>query len=677
MKFDRYILITCMLALLPSLSPAQNVEELKAELPNAIDAFDSMNLYAQIADYYFYNDIDSVPRYVSLTGAYAKKINSVNGIVTYYVLQGKLADSEQRQQEAIDMFWQALRLSDSVDYLRGQDLALTELGFQYRRKGRYDSSNLMYERLLRLNQDSFSEAVALNGMALNYSSVGAMTEAAEAYFKVLQLLDTADHDSRGVIYQNLGILYKDQQNEAEALRYYNLSLEEANKAGLLSRIGEKQRQLAGLFIETAAFDSASHYLALALAASRQAGDGYTETSALIDQLSLLLARQQWTTARSLQLQLADRLQGKANPYQQVSYYRLLARYYAQKPQPEPAKALASLDTALLVSGGSRVKDLYPKILLQQSELLARAAPARALQLYKRYTSIQDSIASANNRNYTAMLQIRYETEKKERAIENLSQQTQIQQLQINQRNTQLLIAGLVLLLLAVGGGLMYRHRRQQHQQAMNNLQQRLLQVQLNPHFIFNSLAAIQYYMLQKGVAAAGEYLGIFSKLMRQILENSRQEYITLQEETDMLQNYLSLQSMRFDYRFTYELELDDAIDPDYMGVPPMFTQPFIENALEHGLFRKEGTNHISIRYQLQAADRLSISIEDNGTGTAQGDNARSHQSLATSITRERLVAYSQQRKGVFTLQTGNIQQEGSEVAGFMVNLELPCKLILS
>ncbi|MDX9845712.1 MAG: histidine kinase [Tenuifilaceae bacterium] len=172
------------------------------------------------------------------------------------------------------------------------------------------------------------------------------------------------------------------------------------------------------------------------------------------------------------------------------------------------------------------------------------------------------------------------------------------------------------------------------------LEQRLLLSQMNPHFVFNSLTAIQSYIFRNDPYMAGKYLANFSKLVRLILENSRAEYITISKEKETVTNYLELQSLRFENKFDYEIKVSADIDLEHHLVPPMMAQPFIENAIEHGIIHLSNKGRITISYEI-SNESIILEVEDNGVGIEKsaeiGESKRTkHQSLATRITKERL-----------------------------------------
>lgn len=291
----------------------------------------------------------------------------------------------------------------------------------------------------------------------------------------------------------------------------------------------------------------------------------------------------------------------------------------------------------------------------------------SLKYLNRYIEIHDSVTIATNKMNLAELQTKYETEKKDSEIATLSQQAQIQELKINQRNTQLLGAGIILLLAAIGGMFFYQQRKLKHQQAVSDMEQRMLRLQMNPHFIFNALTSIQTYILQSNTKESVTYLGKFAKLMRQILEHSRAEFVTISEESDMLKNYLQIQQLRFKGRFDFEIEIDESIDPVHTSIPPLFAQPFVENAIEHGMKSLETGGMIFIRFKAES-NNILLEIQDNGSGFEVSAIAeKNHKSLATIISQERLQILSRQHHQHFDLSIIS----KSETAGVLVSIRLP------
>ncbi|WP_183114807.1 sensor histidine kinase [Flagellimonas pelagia] len=172
---------------------------------------------------------------------------------------------------------------------------------------------------------------------------------------------------------------------------------------------------------------------------------------------------------------------------------------------------------------------------------------------------------------------------------------------------------------------------------------RLLRSQLNPHFIFNALGSIQHLVLSEEKSAALHYLNKFSKLMRHVLESSSQENVLLSEEISFLEKYISLESLRFQKDFGYTISTDPGLCPDTIEVPLLVTQPFVENAIIHGLLPKEnGSRQLSITFRKAGQQTLQCIIMDNGIGRVESERHKlgrvEHQSKGVSIMQERLDA---------------------------------------
>jgi len=154
------------------------------------------------------------------------------------------------------------------------------------------------------------------------------------------------------------------------------------------------------------------------------------------------------------------------------------------------------------------------------------------------------------------------------------------------------------------------------QQRVNNnlLALKSLRSQMNPHFIFNALNSVNSFIASNDERTANRYLTDFSKLMRSVLENSEQDFISLSKELELLQLYAKLEHFRFQDKFDYNITVDDAITVDDFLIPPMLLQPYIENAVWHGLRYKKEKGLLQISLKNLGKDKLQIVIEDNGIG---------------------------------------------------------------
>ncbi|MDT8416117.1 MAG: histidine kinase [Flavobacteriaceae bacterium] len=173
-----------------------------------------------------------------------------------------------------------------------------------------------------------------------------------------------------------------------------------------------------------------------------------------------------------------------------------------------------------------------------------------------------------------------------------------------------------------------------------------LRSQMNPHFIFNSLNAIQYYLTQKGPEASESYLLAFSKLIRMIFEYSSKKTISLKAEIKLLSSYLELEKKRFGNKLSFYIFVDDEIDEEKYEIPSLLLQPLVENAVNHGVFHSKNDGFIEIRFLKPAKDHLEIVIQDNGVGMAKSQSiyeksVNRHHSKSTQILKDRIALINQ------------------------------------
>ncbi len=220
-------------------------------------------------------------------------------------------------------------------------------------------------------------------------------------------------------------------------------------------------------------------------------------------------------------------------------------------------------------------------------------------------------------------------------------------------------------------------KRAQEQLELENhvlqLEQKALQLQMNPHFIFNALNSIQGLISQQDHRTARYQLAKFSKLMRAILENSRATMISLQQEIDTLEHYLSIELLSRGNNFQYNIQADPILDRESILIPPMMLQPFVENALIHGISRIDRMGLITISFEDQQ-EILLCKIEDNGVGYRHSSpNDPTHQSTALKVTQERMAVLNKETN-VHRLDIQEIILADGKVAGTQVKVYLPIVL---
>jgi hypothetical protein len=203
-----------------------------------------------------------------------------------------------------------------------------------------------------------------------------------------------------------------------------------------------------------------------------------------------------------------------------------------------------------------------------------------------------------------------------------------------------------------------------------------LRSQMNPHFTFNVLNSIQYYIAKKDSESAQLYITKFSRLIRMILDQSRDEFISLAEEMRMLTLYIELEELRFENKFSYTIRADQKLNTSNILIPGMLIQPFVENSIRHGIKFKKGDARVEIKFE--AMDSLLVcTIIDNGIGRKEAakhkDSDVEYKSIGTAIVDERIQALSILFDGKLKNHVTDLTDDNGNAAGTCVTIEIPFK----
>lgn len=313
---------------------------------------------------------------------------------------------------------------------------------------------------------------------------------------------------------------------------------------------------------------------------------------------------------------------------------------------------------------------------------------QALFDHQIYTQLKDELFDEEKSRQLTEMETKYETEKKANEIKALSQQSMLQSLKIKQQ--RMILGGVVLLVLIVAILSYYfwnQRRLKQKQMLLDleleetkkrlNLERRYKQsevkaikAQMNPHFVFNALNSIQDLIMLKDIRSSNEYLGKFANLMRKTLEASGKDHLELSEEIELLRHYLELEKLRFGEEFQYQLTCDiaegETVD---WAIPPLLLQPYVENAIKHGLLHKKGPKVLKVHFFLENG-ALLCEIIDNGVGRKKSHeiNKRregAHTSFATSQNDKRIALINESSDFDISLVIQDLI-ENDEVAGTRV-----------
>jgi sensor histidine kinase YesM len=319
----------------------------------------------------------------------------------------------------------------------------------------------------------------------------------------------------------------------------------------------------------------------------------------------------------------------------------------------------------------------------------------AFEIFKKYN---DSVFQKKRTNQIARLRTEFETEQITTQKETAEAQLELSKA-ISKQNKTLFIGAAVVALFILLASIFYLKRIKTRKKMelitieLNETQKRLalekqyrdselkaLKAQMNPHFIFNALNSIQEYIILSQKNLAGDYLGKFADLMRKYLHHSDAGFITVQEEVESLKMYLELEALRFEDTLEYTFNVDKTIRTDEVKIPTMLVQPYIENALKHGLLHRVDNRKLSIFFNQESENSILCIIEDNGVGrkkaaAIKAQTSSLHKSFATKATENRLQLLNFGKERKIGVEIEDLLHVDGTAKGTKVTLEIPVLII--
>ncbi|WET49228.1 tetratricopeptide repeat protein [Chryseobacterium indologenes] len=523
--------------------------------------------------------------------------------------------------------------------------------------------------LFKSTGDYYEMNYTLVNKGVFYSHINEYEKAISCLFTALKYFEKNKNENQeGISYVNsvIGSVYIDQEEYLKAIEFLKKTINYFEKKKNLT--GNDQYTLSMVYSNCGSsylllkkYPEAVSYFNKALALSKALGD-YATTSIILNKLAQVkMEEKEFEESDSLLRKALETDNGelsKAN-----TYINLGDLYYRKK---EFKKSESFLEEGFSISKKINNLQLQEK----SSNLLFKVYKEnnnfkKALEVYEFQNKLKDSSNIEAAKNALAQQQIKYDFQKKQLNLElNAEKKTAV-------KNNWLIALSGVLLSVVLGGYFYYRNNKQKQKITIlekDRIKQKLLLSQMNPHFIFNSIDNIQSLIINGKENVAISYLNSFSKLTRQILENSNENYISLQEEIDMVENYLSIQQLLYNDRFNYSINIVNVSDTESYFIPPMLTQPFIENAIKHGVRNNDEKGMIEIAFSF-SQEKLFFEIVDNGLGFNDEKKPTGHKSMAMKITKERLLNYTQNK--AFEVQSENKFDVEGNIQGAKIIFEIP------
>ncbi len=529
-------------------------------------------------------------------------------IITLHRISYRLSETDVNK--SFDYYEKVVALSDSLDFTYGRALAQINLGILLYNSANFDASNKAFFKAIEYAEecgDNRLKAISLNNIGDNFKTLKDFKRSRE-YTKQAIALNTKLKAWRGVAI-NYELL---QQNDLEEKLYAQA----------------KEDLLAGMpfaILSNESYILSQFYL------------GFGKLHAIANNTDSA----KWYFREAVkQARLQDDLRNQFQAY--------LAEVAYLKNTPA-SKKIILLDSALAIAK----QTVYIEGIADAAEQLSKVYDEigdkdSSLSYYRLYRKSADSLFSEKNKRNVIIKESEWMIKRTEIENKHLLELSQLQHKELNIKNGLLIAVLMSLLLAIIIGFFIYRNAEAKKRRTEANLKQKIaeikmqvLRTQMNPHFIFNSLNGIENFMMQNEKRLASDYLNKFTRLIRTILDSSLNELIPVAKDMEALQLYIDLQQLRFNNKFTYHTFIDPQILNGDYKVPSLIIQPFVENAIEHGIAHSERTDCALSVTATISGEYLVYVIVDNGIGRQQADaynqqNKRQHKSLGIAITEDRI-----------------------------------------
>lgn len=550
----------------------------------------------------------------------------------------------------------ALKISEKIEYQQGLANTYTNFSSLFVRKGEYDKAvdaiNQAKIIQAKLNDDE-GIIYANQNLARIYIDLNELEKAREILEENNELLSNEPNSNlKASNHFYLANTYSALNKVDKTIENYLAARSIAEHNNFQTGINIANASLGGIEIERRNFNKALEYLLPALKSFQQMGQTVN-----------------------------------------VAYsYQSLAKAYLGLENT--SSAIASIDKAIEIFKDQELyKNLKDAYDLKTQISLKDKNYTEAMEALQLKYAIQDSILSIEKTKAIKEYQIKYETEKTEREKEAALKTAQLNALE-RDRNQKLFIGTAIIAGLLILSGIFLYSRFREKKKAelitmeLKETQKRLalemqyrqselkaLKAQMDPHFIFNALNSIQEYIILNQKNLASDYLGKFAGLMRKYLHHSDKGLISIREEIDCLNIYLELEEVRFEDSFKYNITVDKAVNQELYHIPTMIVQPYVENALKHGLLHKKEDRKLTITIQ-EVNNKIECIIVDNGIGREKAAQLKknrldNHQSFATQATESRLELLNYGKEQKIGVSTVDLYDEDKNASGTKVTLTIP------
>lgn len=633
-----------------AMSQTEEIDSLKQELSKANDTTRVL-IHRQLGFKFRKINMDSAKSEFTKGFVLAREIKFYKGEVKCLYGLGSSYGMAGDYPEALTYLNQSLNSARQSGDAQGITDAYNAMGIVYKRIGDYPTSKSYYLLNLRI-ADSLgltgTKANTLSNLGILYDLTDDPEKALESYKAALEVYDGNDlEDFKSHIDANVAVLYFSRGDYGKAAEKFESVLESADKRGDLIKACVAHSNLGISYVHLQEWTLALRHL--------------MRSKVIAEELSL---KQEYATALQNLADLhfrQDKLkEAKAYSDQNLEAMQAFKNYHYRKEGHDMAFKIAK--------ESNRLKDAIYHL--------------EQVMLYK------DSLLNESKVKEIESLEVRYNVIAKDKEIKAQDLELALLNAQVeleSKRNLYLAIIAALLLAVAALFYIRFQNKRKSNEllqqknkqieeqkqeiEVMNvELEKRMLRAQMNPHFIFNSLNSIQHFITTNDKVSALTYLTKFSSLLRQVLESSINLNLILDEEIKLLKIYVELEALRFDESFHFEFDIDPNLDTFNYEIPVLLVQPFIENAILHGLIPKKGEKQLTIRFE-DSDEFILCSIIDNGVGRSSGKKDTNRPSRGMSVTAQRINSLNQNlNEDLLTIED---LMESNQPAGTRVTIKIP------
>lgn len=571
-----------------------------------------------------------------------------------------------------------------ANYLEGQSYAMNQLGRNYRYASDLDRSIEAHLTALGISEKASNDEfriLSLNMLGVSYRRKDAVKTALDYHQKALDISEAAENKSVH-IKRNINVALNSIGNLYQTLGQYDLAISQFKKALELERELSNKRGLAinnqnigDCLEQKKQLDKALEYYRKSLAYNEEIDSDYGRVICK-NSIARIYAKQGMPKAALAIFEpLVDQALKIGDNFITSSVYINMGSAQTQVGNFKQAKA--NILKGLEMAEGSDMQAL----IIASKRFLADLAEStgdykEALAYQKEAENYENQIVNQRNINYMNEMILRFDSEKKNSQITSLAQEAELSNIRLRKNQTTILVAALTLGLIGTMLFILYRKYHSDNEKKVLSLEQNMLRSQMNPHFLFNSLNSIKLYIINNDKKNAVHYLNKFSKLVRRILEGSSLKEISLAEELETAALYLNIENIRFSDEIKFKMVIAEDIDPEQVKIPSLVLQPFLENAIWHGLSSKEGEKKIWLNIYNLDSYHIAISIIDNGVGRNASERIKKNRvlkrkSVGINITTERLANFSKDYQNDFQVAIQDLTDSEGIATGTKITLKIP------